>query len=120
MGKIIQLELPDPDPPTLPDLSLHPTVAQLMADVAVLKERTEREGVDPAAAEALRLAGEARTAADAVASRVASLEEKSLRAAPVVDVRPPPPVEVPAPDPAAVDLPTNPESLPWYHPKRWF
>lgn len=123
MGRKLEIELPDPDPPTL-DLSVHPEVAAIRERLARLEERTTSEGVDPAAAEALRLAGETRTAVDAVANRVTELEKRASGAAPVVDVHPPAAVPVPPPadpDPSTEHSTTEThDDLPIFHPSRWF
>lgn len=120
MPKItVPVEVDLPEAPATPDLSVHPVVAKLMADVARLEERTGNPGADPAVAEALRLANEAKTAADANANRLLQLEQSAVRPATVVELHPPAPLPVPPPDPETPDPSTESPSHPWYHPSRW-
>jgi len=121
MGKrTIPIELDLPDPPATPDLASDPIVGDLRERLARLEERTSSDGVDPAAAEALRLAGEAQTAAASAVAAVEKLGEKLERAvptpAPVVEVHPPAPIAPPVPP--TPELPSQ-EHHPFWHPKRW-
>ena len=115
----VEIEIPEPEPPAIPELGSHPLIGEMRERLARLEERTTAEGVDPAAAEALRVASETRVAVDEVRNQVAALVEKAAAVAtpPVVEVHPPPPV-----DPGPITEPIeelSPAHHPWWHPARW-
>jgi hypothetical protein len=100
MGRKIEIELPDPEPPTL-DLSVNPEVAALRERMAAAETRLENlPAENPASAEALRLATEAHAKA---AQALKQIEQLAAQAEPdpeteeeVEELPPPSPLSPPA------------------------
>lgn len=118
-GKVT-FEIPEPQPPPMPDLSVNPAVADIRERLARAETLLEQRTSDPAAGEALRLAGEAHqlaTEAKNELQRVASLVDQRAEEqaeAVIHEVEPPPPP--PLPDPEA----EHPEPTDLGRPRAWW
>lgn len=118
----VPVEIPDPEPPVMPDLSLNPIVGDLRERVATLEERTQNASGETAA-EALRLAGDAHQLAQDAKNKIDELlAAKPPDKAPVIELHPPPALPVPEADPKdQVPIGSGtPTHLPIWHPHRWF
>lgn len=120
-----KLEIQLPDTPEIPNpLAVHPDIADIRERLARAETQLEQRTTDPAAAEALRLAGEAHQLA------TAAIAKAEAAAAPIADATDPsrvleisPPESVPLdvlPTPESLPNPLEPHAppLPWWHLSR--